>query len=206
MCRNESRGVDHPLARGSLDGDGEIAAMGDSHDPVVIGHLPTSGEANLARNRLRDAGIPAEIADDITVDMDWGLNLAIGMVKVLVPGDCADEARAVIADKVSDVELEYSADKTCDQPEPDEPLDQPPNEREANAERAYRGAFLGVLFWPFQFYILWVLIKIFVADACMRPRYRRQALVAFAFSLPFIVIQLLIAHLFFGAFMEWLST
>ena len=40
--------------------------MPDGRDPVVIGHFPSSGEANLARNYLRDASIHAEIADDIT--------------------------------------------------------------------------------------------------------------------------------------------
>jgi len=67
-------------------------------DPVVVGRYPTEFEAAIIKNMLVDAGIPSEIAGGMTAGFRAETP---GMVQVLVPGDRAEEALAMIADQES---------------------------------------------------------------------------------------------------------
>lgn len=176
--------------------------MSDGRDPVVIGHFPSSGEANLARNRLREAGIAAELTDDITADMSWNLTVAIGNVKLLVPEEQADQARAILDDKVTNAEIEYAARQTIVSPDTEDTPEAQINGREANAQRAYLGAIICLLFLPLQFYIFWVLVKLYVSNDPLSPRFRRCAWVALAINLPTILMQCVVLRLLLRAFVD----
>ena len=71
--------------------------MSNEHpDPVVVAKYPTEFEAALTKNMLVDAGIPSEIAGGMTAGFRAETP---GMVQVLVPGDRAQEALALIAEQ-----------------------------------------------------------------------------------------------------------
>ncbi len=53
-------------------------------------------EAQIARAGLERAGIPAEVADEYTINMQWLYSLAIGGVKVKVPTELTQEALEVL--------------------------------------------------------------------------------------------------------------
>lgn len=60
---------------------------------VIIERYSTPYEANLVKSQLESAGIPAFVADEYTVGMNWLYSNALGGVKVLVPESLAAEAR-----------------------------------------------------------------------------------------------------------------
>ncbi len=53
-------------------------------------------EAEIARGLLESEGIPASLADENLVRMNWSFALAVGGVRLLVPPEAADAARAVL--------------------------------------------------------------------------------------------------------------
>lgn len=67
---------------------------------VAVAAFTTVHEAQFARSVLEAAGLEATIADEHVVSMDWCLSNAIGGVKVLVPQDRLEEARALLASDV----------------------------------------------------------------------------------------------------------
>ena len=67
-----------------------------SNELVVAAAFTSVHEAQFARSVLEAAGIEAMIADEHVVSMDWLYSNAIGGVKVLVPLDRLEEARAVL--------------------------------------------------------------------------------------------------------------
>ncbi len=66
--------------------------------------------------------------------------------------------------------------------------DGPPNQAEANAERAFRGAAFGLIFVPLQFYVTLLLADVYFAGEKLRPRYRRRAIVAAIVNFLFLVL------------------
>ena len=74
---------------------------------VTIGRYSTPYEANMVKSQLESAGIPAFVADEYTVGMNWLYSNALGGVKVQVPEPLASKAQQILAS-----ENELSA--TCD--------------------------------------------------------------------------------------------
>jgi len=83
--------------------------------PIVAGSFSFPHEAHIARASLEAAGIPAVIADEHTISMQWLYSNALGGVKVLVPPEFANEARRILAtDFSAAVELATGTTKaTC---------------------------------------------------------------------------------------------
>lgn len=67
-----------------------------SNELVVAAAFTSVHDAAFARSALEAAGIEAMIADEHVISMDWFYSNAIGGVKVLVPRDRLEEARAVL--------------------------------------------------------------------------------------------------------------
>jgi len=63
---------------------------------VTIATYSQPYEAHLAQQRLRQAGIPAFIANEHTISINWLYSNALGGVQVLVPEDRAEDARRVL--------------------------------------------------------------------------------------------------------------
>ncbi len=64
---------------------------------VTIGSYSTPYEANMVKSRLESAGIPAFVADEYTIGMNWLYSNALGGVKVQVPKSLAVEAQELLA-------------------------------------------------------------------------------------------------------------
>ena len=63
---------------------------------VTIASFSFPYEAQIARGKLESEGVPAVVADEHTINMQWLYSDAIGGVKVQVPGHFVDQARQVL--------------------------------------------------------------------------------------------------------------
>jgi len=81
--------------------------------PIVVAVFSFPHEAQIARASLECAGIPATIADEHTINMQWLYSQAIGGVKVLVPPECEQDAKDILKTNFSAaVDAECASDKT----------------------------------------------------------------------------------------------
>lgn len=70
---------------------------------IVVGRFSFPHEAQIARASLEAAGIPAFIADEHTINMNWLYSHALGGVRVMVAPEHEGVAREILA-------TDYSAD------------------------------------------------------------------------------------------------
>src|SRR3954469_18708919 len=135
-----------------------------SDDLVTLGTFHNATEAQFAINRLKEAGVPAVMADDNLVAMDFLLGNAIGWIKVQVRGADLERAEAVLADPAEPVpEEEIPWDDVPEAEDEQEredvkrriaaqraaPADEGPISRgERLVTMAYRLAIFGVIFLP----------------------------------------------------------
>lgn len=170
---------------------------------VTVATFGDTVEANLAKNRLESAGVQAFLADEETVNMDWLLGNAIGRIKLQVGDQDAEAARTLLSqhgDREASAALgpeEIRFESNLAEPTPeweDQEADQEadefepaPTTRDKNAERAFRGAVFGVLFFPLQFYVFYLLLRVFLSDEPLGDRERRKAIIAGIINLPFVV-------------------
>jgi len=81
--------------------------------PIVVASFSFPHEAQIARASLESAGIPATVADEHTINMQWLYSHAIGGVKVLVPPECEQDAKEILeTDFSAAVDAEWGSDKT----------------------------------------------------------------------------------------------
>jgi len=181
-----------------------------SSDLVTVASFDDSVSASLVMNRLKQAGLPAVLAQENMVTWFWYLSNAIGGIRVQVNSKDAEAARCLIeqhewltaadaaaaeaeseeetshptGDDVADLstadaEAQTAAASTVEtdqEPLADEP---PPTERERNADRAARGAVLGIVFLPFQLYVLYLrLFKVFASDEGLDDRHLHRSMAA----------------------------
>jgi hypothetical protein len=69
---------------------------------TTVASFDLAAKAELARNALTAASIPAVIADGEIVAMDWLISNAVGGVKVQVWEEDAERAAAVLDEKLGD--------------------------------------------------------------------------------------------------------
>ena len=142
------------------------------NDLVTVASYWDGNEAQVAKLKLESFGIRAFLANEALVGMAWYYGNAVGGIRLEVAAPDAIRARELLATNVEFEDPEERADFVDDTEE------LPPNAREANADRALRGALVGMLLVPWQLYVVWLLIKVFVSDAELRRRHRRNAKVA----------------------------
>ncbi|WP_456445070.1 putative signal transducing protein [Thiolapillus sp.] len=63
---------------------------------VTISSFSLPHEANIAKATLESAGIPAFLADEHTIGMNWFYSNALGGVKLKVPQSFVDEAKELL--------------------------------------------------------------------------------------------------------------
>lgn len=79
---------------------------------IIVASFSFPHEAQIARASLESAGIPATIADEHTINMQWLYSHAIDGVKVLVPTEHERDAKAILAtDFSAAVDAECGSDK-----------------------------------------------------------------------------------------------
>jgi hypothetical protein len=74
-----------------------------------------------------------------------------------------------------------------DSDEPDLAEEPPPSQRERDSLRALRGALLAILFPPLALYVLYVVIKVYVSEEPLAPRYRHLAYAAGIINMTVLV-------------------
>jgi hypothetical protein len=173
---------------------------------VAVAAFGTPVEANLAKNRLEAGGVQGFLSDEETVGTAWHLTNAVGGIKLQVRQQDVEQARAVLAqrtqadgpdesDPARGPEEWPAPDAGRVEVDEDEPV---LTNREQNADRALRGAILGLLLFPLQLYGFWLLLKVFVSDEHLGPSKRRNALVAAVINLPLTGLILLLLRAMWG--------
>jgi len=166
---------------------------------VTLATFGDTVEANLAKNRLEAAGIQTFLADEETVNMDWLLGNAIGRIKLQVGDQDAEAARTLLSQH-GDLETsaalgpeEIRFDSSQAEPTPEwedqeaDEFEPAPTTRDKYAERAFRGAIFGILFFPLQFYVFYLLLRVFLSEEPLGDRERRKAIIAGIINLPFVI-------------------
>ncbi len=184
--------------------DPDFDAPTTSDELVTVATYDDAVSARMALNHLCEAGLAAVLSDESTVAMDWLLSNAIGGIKVQVHSkdltiahqlldehhrheaavDGAAETETFAAEMAAaNVDAESLGDREGEAPGPDDEEDdleeEPPlTTRERDGLRAFRGALLGILFPPIEFYVLYLVYKVFVSDERLGARYRNMACAA----------------------------
>jgi hypothetical protein len=171
-----------------------------SNQLVTVATFDSPFEANLAKNRLEAGGIKAFLANEAMVEMAWQLTSKTVGIKLQVGDGDLEEAQALLAeappdyDQVSEQALDTEGDSSPEDwlaasgeggPEEAEP---PLNNREKNAQRAFLGAVVEILFIPWQAYVFWLLLKVFISDEPLRPAVKRKAIAGALINLPIVLL------------------
>lgn len=81
---------------------------------TTIGSYSQPYEAHLVKLRLAEHGIPAFIANEHTISINWLYSNALGGVKVQVPRDRAEEAKRILeSDAAENIEPVFEDPITC---------------------------------------------------------------------------------------------
>ncbi|MCU0712972.1 MAG: hypothetical protein MUC43_13005 [Pirellula sp.] len=124
--------------------------------------------------------------------MDWSLTNAVGGVKLLVSSLDAQNASEILNSRSQFKWEDRESDADCDESEGKGAQSSDTNDREENALRAFRGAILGLLFLPVQFYIFYLLLfKVLGSDLPLSATRKQQAIMAAAINIPSMLILLL---------------
>jgi len=84
---------------------------------ITIARYSLPYEAQLARSRLDAEGIPAFVADEHTINMQWLWSDALGGIRLQVPEPFVEQARAVLAEDLEKVLVEAQKVDTVTCPE-----------------------------------------------------------------------------------------
>jgi hypothetical protein len=178
-------------------------------DLVTVATYWSPIEASLAKNRLEAAGVPVAMADEMTAVVNWGLTNAIQGIKLQVLRRDFERAEAELADgkvRADEIDAAWAEAGTADnveepaQPEaaaPDEPEPEP-NDRQRLADRAVRGAILGLLFWPLQLWVFALLVRVFLSNEPLGAKGRHSATVAAVINVPVVFVELLLLRAMFA--------
>lgn len=172
--------------------------MSDELETIVTFWSPM--EANLAKGQLEAAGIRSFLSGEEAAAMTWLLTNAMGGIKLQVAARDADRAHACLAEAELATAQDLDEAAVRNEAEFTDP-DQAPDSadsgdedagpaltvREQNAERAWRGSVLGLLFLPLQFYVFYLLVKVYLSEDELRREHRRHACFAAAINLPLMV-------------------
>jgi hypothetical protein len=192
----EGRKPKAAAAAGGEPFEGRLTTVATYFEPI---------QADLARSRLGGEGIPAFIQGGEFASMAWHLTIANQGVKVQVPTEDAERALAILSEtspaggqedgdelwpQIAENEAGFSDDREVEA----EPLQ---TVREQNADRAFRGAVIGLFFLPLQLYVFWLLLKVFVSEESLSRRCRNRAFIAAAINLPLMLLLCFLLRSFF---------
>ena len=156
-----------------------------SDELVTVATLNTPVEASMVRNQLEAEGIRAYLSDAETVGMVWYMGNAVGGIKVQVAQSDVERAFKIFDahEPVPITEEDWrTADSECDEEAHGED-EQPVSEIDDMVNRAYKAAFLGILFIPIQVYSLVTLGAIVFGSTPLNAENRRKVKIAFLIDL-----------------------
>jgi hypothetical protein len=161
-------------------------------DLHTVARYASIAEASIARNALDAAGIPAWIADELTLTADPLISGAVNYIKLQVRASDVEPAEAVLAEPALETDEFGKSDESDDFP--------PESEGERLVRFAYRAALMGLLACPplLHIYSLVQLLYVAVAHHDLGPRATRQFYIALLLDLAIIAMAAMIAlHLLF---------
>jgi hypothetical protein len=176
--------------------------MDPKDELVCVANFTTAEQAAIAQINLEAQGIRCALNNQTTAGLFWYMSDAIGGVGILVAKtdqakalELLDELAANKTDLIGDawkINPDDESQNVATQEVATDP-DLPMSAREENANRALRGAVLGVLFAPLQLYVFYLLLfKVFASDEPIRPVYTRRAWQAAAINIPYIAVILIV--------------
>ena len=133
--------------------------MDDSAANLVTVAVPrTAAEAHFLKNQLEAVGIDVYLADEEAVAMAWHMTGGFGGVKLQVAATDAEDGRYFGPPALARYAGATAVGGTAAEDEDDE--EEVLSEREQTANRAYRAAVFGLLFFPLEAYALWLFIRV----------------------------------------------
>lgn len=156
---------------------------------VTVARFGDPIEANLARNRLQEGGVPAFLAEVETVGLAWEFASATGGIKLQVAESDEAKASALLRGRLDDAAVDPDGlvqearrappeddEARVEDDEDDEP-DAVETPRDREADRVFRGAVLGIIFFPLQFYITYLIVKAWLSTEPLSERSWRRLLI-----------------------------
>ncbi|HET6576616.1 MAG TPA: DUF2007 domain-containing protein [Fimbriiglobus sp.] len=164
---------------------------------TTVATFDLAAKAEVAKNVLDEAGIPAVIADAEVVAMDWLMAVAVGGIKVQVREEDAERAAAVLderfgagaglaAEGLDEDELTRQA-LAAGEPEEDDVELAPASvtadeqsagvagpERNEYARRLFLTAMFSIVFPPLWFYAFYLMLNAAFGPGLLSDRGRRQ--------------------------------
>tara|TARA_R110002111_G_scaffold2705_4_gene17925 strand:- start:10101 stop:10646 length:546 start_codon:yes stop_codon:yes gene_type:complete len=162
-----------------------------SSEFVTVATLNTPTEANLVRNQLEAEEIRVFLSDEEAVGMAWYLGNALGGIKVQVAEADAERAFAILDEHdpvpiteedwktVEGFEKGWDEDEDEDESPEEETEDIPATDLDRELDRAYKAAFLGILFLPLQVYSVGVLLTIVLGPHELTPAQQKKVNIGF---------------------------
>lgn len=157
---------------------------------VPLTSFANSVEANMAKGALEAQGISCSLHDEEMVNMQWQMTNAFGGIKLMVREADVFEARRILVDRDLLPEARNSA-RSLSNEEWD-----PQDELERWVDRAFRAAVIGIVFFPLQFYVTWILWCIYHPPERLDGGYRIKVVLAFLINVTFWAISTLLFGLF----------
>lgn len=162
---------------------------------VTIATFGNYLQANLARDELRSNGIHCVVPGD---DASGFLGMYTGSIgiKLCIRREDLKAARQILS-QIDSVEVAEELPEEASKSEPDDIDPQEPNQREQEAQRAFRSAVIGCFFVPLQAYTSWLLLRVWFSEEPLRSKWRRAAFLALAINAPFVLLFLIVLEFIF---------
>jgi hypothetical protein len=160
---------------------------------VTVAVFNNDVDAAMARNYLETGGVRAFLADEETVAMAWELSNAVGGIKLQVKPADFNRAQFLLNQLPEDVranfrpahaqDTAFATRKTVEDVHADA-IDE--NPKDQVVDRLFRVTVFGLLFWPLQFYALWLLLTLPTTDGIISPDRRWKVWAAAILNVPLI--------------------
>jgi hypothetical protein len=171
---------------------------------VCVGVYSTTELAHAARFALDAEGIPSYLDNEWVSSLIWTLTDTVGGVKLLVDSSDAKVAAEILKNPVGPAELKAEFNQAAGDFAQKNSTGEHSlleelitvNEREDSSKRAFRGAIIGLFIPPIQFFTVYLLaFHVLLGKGKLSSKYKIQAWVAAAISVPYILVILLFVRL-----------
>ncbi len=155
---------------------------------VTVATFDDTVRAALAKNHLEAAGIAAVLNDELLVGTAWSLSTAVGGIKLQVTPLNVERAEYLLTQladaRDDDVHFVPNAEVAQELAEEREAQREEQNPSNQLADRAFRAAIGGFLFFPLHFYVWWLLLGLCAARDSVSPARRKKVWAAALLNLP----------------------
>lgn len=163
---------------------------------VTIATYQDSVAAALAKNFLEHQGIACVLIDDTTIATDWMLSTAIGGVKLQVAALHVERAEMLLEriqeerDDADDADIESTRTAIASQEIAEDLQAEEEDRAPINqlVEKAFRAAVFGLILWPLQLYVLYLLACIYAEEGKMSRDRRWKVWAAVLLNVPLMSV------------------